>query len=663
MANINESLGLKLGADVSEWTNAFAKAGVDTDKLAQKVGKLGTGLESAFGKSVTNVGALATQVGKLGLALDSTFGKGTTALSRFSSEAQQAQRHSVGLGTSIVKLADGFNEISQAVRGVFQLGQSAVELAKFSGELRQLEKNVPVETLQMMQRAVGGSVDKLTLMQLAMRNAGSEFRLTEQGMQTVLTAADNLGDKLGKDTVQVFEGLMAAIRTGRTGPLREFGIQLDLTGTKQQQLNQLMVEMARIAATPVDVDPQLEAIERLQTATQNWIIDMRDGLGKMVNWAIEAIDGISNALSATSSVSGRAAIEKSARESADRAYRQLYGIRETGVTTIDAMQGIDRQSLEWRSFYQSFTGRFQGRENQRRAEALPMQLHEIWSRQIAAARGGLTEGEWAGEDRVRRSRERSGGILGDLGRAFSFTPGQRAVSALTDAVPAYANRAWSTLQGWGRAAPSGIGTAFAAGAATGGAEAMIGPEQLQRLAETRAQLQDQTTAIGGSYAALTAGITAAVDAAITGSENIGKAALRASATALKAIAIEATAKAVFAGAEALLGLNPAAAAAAAKYAAAAAIAGAGAVALGAAAGGGGGGSAARPSTPSGGGAIGPGVGSQGPQQMNIVVNVGDGFVGRADELAVEIADKVSHGIQTGRVRNMAQTAPGAVTFR
>src|SRR5262249_47472839 len=110
---------------------------------------------------------------------------------------------------------------------------------------------------------------------------------------------------------------------------------------------------------------------------------------------------------------------------------------------------------------------------------------------------------------------------------------------------------------------------------------------------------------GGAFQTLTSGLSAAVDAAISSSDNIGKAFFKASAAALKAIATESAVRAIY---ETAMGIgasifSPGDAAkhfaAAGTFAAAAAAAGAGSVLLGGLGGGGSGGG--TPSTPAGGG--------------------------------------------------------------
>lgn len=181
------------------------------------------------------------------------------------------------------------------------------------------------------------------------------------------------------------------------------------------------------------------------------------------------------------------------------------------------------------------------------------------------------------------------------------------------------------------------------------------------LSAQQQKLQEITSLQGAAFSTLSGGIAAAVDAAVTGSDSIGKAAVKAAAMALKAIAIESTVKALESTARGLYALsNPLTAAqaggyftAAAKFAATAVAAGVGAAALGqsvGAFGGGGGGSGASASRGAGGGFVSP---SRGGGDGGVTYNffIGDGYIGRPKELAEEIDNRLRAGKRSGRIRD------------
>ena len=184
------------------------------------------------------------------------------------------------------------------------------------------------------------------------------------------------------------------------------------------------------------------------------------------------------------------------------------------------------------------------------------------------------------------------------------------------------------------------------------------------LARLKERLGDTTTTAGAAYATLAGGITAAVDAAITGSDSIGKAAAKASASVLKSLAVEATGRAVFEGALAIgsLAIQDYKGAAthglaAAKFAAAAAVTGSLAAGLGAVASGGGGGGSAS-AGPAGGGFGSPTGGSSSSAPINIVVNVGAGFANDPQKLGDTIARAVRSAQLKGTRGNYATEVSG-----
>jgi len=178
----------------------------------------------------------------------------------------------------------------------------------------------------------------------------------------------------------------------------------------------------------------------------------------------------------------------------------------------------------------------------------------------------------------------------------------------------------------------------------------------EKLSDFETTISDRTTLLGGGFGAMTDAITASVDAAITGSDSIGKAFLKASAMALKALAIESTVRALYNTAMGVgaVFLNPAAAggyfAAAAQFAATAVLAGAGAAALGAATGGFSGGSSAGARGYAGGGGFHDYSSARGGGGDTINVYV-TGQLGSAGETGRQIADAVQKARRSGRIKD------------
>lgn len=164
------------------------------------------------------------------------------------------------------------------------------------------------------------------------------------------------------------------------------------------------------------------------------------------------------------------------------------------------------------------------------------------------------------------------------------------------------------------------------------------------------------TTSAGAVNAFSDAMAAGVDAAISGERSIGKAMMSAAASALRSRAVQASVEALWETAKGISGVangNPGAAAhfaAAGKYAAVAALAGAGAAALGHAVGGmGGGGSGAGASAPA---ASAPRA-SASEQGINVVINIGHGFVGSEKDLG----DTVSRAVDQARRNGRGKTTP------
>jgi hypothetical protein len=192
--------------------------------------------------------------------------------------------------------------------------------------------------------------------------------------------------------------------------------------------------------------------------------------------------------------------------------------------------------------------------------------------------------------------------------------------------------------------------------------------KLDALEKIQERLQDTTSAAGAAFSTLTSSITAGVDAAIMGSESIGKAVLKAAAASLKGIAIESAARAAFNTAMGFAsaanpftaGAAPGYFAAAKSFAVAAALAGAGAAGLyaaggsGGGSGGGGGGGGGPGSTPGGGYApYRSSGGGEGP--VNITMHVNAMGVTDRKQAAVALAEATEEAFAARRTRSTSRT--------
>lgn len=389
------------------------------------------------------------------------------------------------------------------------------------------------------------------------------------------------------------------------------------------------------------IDPALAGINELRLATEAWTADLESGLDRILEKAARSVQRLTRSFSVMD-------IEARLRE---RARANGTSVDQERIRAVDAAFA-EGQSL----------GIYGGTN-----EATPGRAAAL-----AALWGGATQGKdvagWGAMGgrggRDRGPRGSYGNLLGNIGGQIGLRAGiaGNQLSAFWGESNAPSNifPALGALAG-------DIGQGFAASGRSfkGGFGAFWGGQR-DEFAEFSQAINDNTSAIGGGFSALTSGITAAVDAAIAGSENIGKAFLKASSMALRAIAVESTARAAF---ETAMGLGasflapPAAAAhfaAAGQFAVAAAIAGAGSALLGAA-GGGAGAGAGGARTPAGGGYARPANGNASGGGNTTIIQFGHGFaLATKTEIVEAIGEAQRAGERSGRGRT---STAGAVAYR
>ena len=626
-----ETLGLKVTADTSDLEAGFTQAQTSVNALGGSVKKVG----DEFDKLITKWQTSAASIGGM---LDGTTTKAAgfaAVLDNVGKKVEEvAKKQSIWTkDINLGKLATTFNEVTEATQKLVDTMQGAVELAHFSAEMRNLEANVPVERLKMMQEATENAVQKIDLMKFSMRALAGESHVTEAGLDVVLKAANTLGDQGFGDTMENAEKLMHALRSGSAKELKDFGISLDETKDKGTLVNEMLEKFRSLADMDVNVDPNLKKIEIFQTAWKDSIVEIKQTVGGFIEWFGDAVGTITDLLAPIRKPDVGAAIGAVTGQMQTDVYRMSGSgsMMSQAARNRRGMVPMDpdrQQGFDWNWGPNLYVGAQNG--NVPKPKTGGGGGKAPWNLNLGQVGAGV---DWQPTDFWGRSQDdinaqNNAGAAGDFfgGAASGFGSTRERSSGL-------------------------FGTAFA------GIE-----EQQAKMADFTAKLQDQHTLIGAGYATLTAGIGAAVDAAITGNESIGKAFAKATAIALKSIAIESTARAVFEGAMALgsLAIYDSAGAAkhglaAAQYAAAAVVAGVGAAALGSASGafspGGGGGG---PSTPAGGtsgaGIVNTTSGNGGAQVINVYVT-GAVTANDTQKLGEVLSKAIGSGQQAGRVRS------------
>lgn len=564
-----------------------------------------------------------------------------------------------GIGKSLKTLTGLgiFEVLKEGVEGVVEGLEKMKELAEFGAELDNLAKHVPVERLEMMQEATEHTVDKLTLMKFAMKALSGESGLTERGLGLVMTAAQRLHDEGFGPTIEIAGKLEQVLVTGRTRGLAEYNIALGHVKAGAEGTAAAIEALKRVNEEEVYVDPGLKAIERLSAATRDWVTGFKHDIGEVFKWFAETVMGWADRLNdqrsnqATASAVNQHTVTP--QQAAAITFRRIYG---HGFNPGDT-ERFDIGNLQQEAFvFDSLNRSYATQQSQEDVSRVTTEANRAAF--AAILQGGMIKLQQSG-GYVRKSPGYSSGakeygyldqLKFDLGYNSKWELGPSELQrGLND------NDQWQLRTTEASEGPSQFSDMFTQGLKT------LEEYSAQRK-EFDAQMKDRTSLLGGSFDLMSQGLSAAVEAAITGSDSIGRAFMKASAQALKAIALEAGAKALFATAEGLFFDNPEALAAAGFYTAAALAAGAGAAILGSLGGGSGGSSSAgSPHTAAGGGLV--ANSNAGPRQVApIIIQIGDGFVGKPDELGKAIADQLNAAQKTGRA-SVTVTSQDVVRYK
>lgn len=182
---MNETIGLKLEADASDWEKAFTSATKDAAKLGKEVEETRDAFED-MGKSLT------TRMGSIGGQLT----KATTAVDLFGAAIKSTEAKTKSLGERMT----GLNQTFEVLGKVAAFGKKAVELAKWSQEFQRLERAIPVEKMRQLERETQGTASKFELMQRAAKELGLAATAgmddTQLALKRTLTNWENTFDSM-----------------------------------------------------------------------------------------------------------------------------------------------------------------------------------------------------------------------------------------------------------------------------------------------------------------------------------------------------------------------------------------------------------------------------------------------------------------------------------
>jgi hypothetical protein len=499
-------------------------------------------------------------------------------------------RKAKGATTDIVS----FNQALEVGKKILDFGKKAVELAKFSAEFHRLKDAVPVAKLRELERATQGTV--------------SQFELLKRAAKEMKLDLDTAGmtDSVRKvERVQVaWANFMTDVKVGLGDMVNEIGYAAGrLLG---------IVEASR--AERLNAGSRGTAMRTGKFTTSN-LNEYTSPFG--------FVPGVGIANDVMGNITGNAEI---AQQTLDFEARRATAFASTArVMQIEkAAEGTFGAGMFAQQFGQGIAQGATGKDGKRAAGGRAAGPGESFFWNLNPNNPNALQNQpWAA---------RATGVLAEAGGAALNE--YRAEDSLFGGISNLAGGAGRLAGGIGRGAQGGI------------------DEFAKRAEEINKPVREMEERFGGAFSAFGGAIGAAVDAAITGSESIGKAFLKASAAALKSLAVESSVRAAY---NLAMGIGSAAIgspkaggffAAAAQFAATAALAGGGAAVLNAA---GGGGSSAS----SGGGNardFAPVTGARaesGPQNITVNVTVGAaadaGRLGETITKAVDLADRQGRG--------------------
>lgn len=645
-------------------------------------------LSVGTGQSVPALGALIAQTGLLGGALQ----KAQKEIAATASALGTGGKDSLvsGLKDFAIGANQGIELLGKFATGVKSAFEKFDELTRFSAELNRLNTSIPTATLNQFRVATKGTVDDLTLLRTANVAMQGAFHLTAAGVNDVLRAATNLSQEGFGPTVEIFNKLDKAIRTQSVDSLKDFGISLENASTKAGTVTKILKALHEEANKKINVDPSVDALNKFESAVSNWWTGFKSDVGEVFGLIAQEILKATALINKNAAANDRAdsAVETSRQNSyqaiakkrgsseedvtAELASTQLlsqFGLIQGGTDNLTPEEALQYGVAGALSLQQSYAN-FRASD----ARALIKKDTDKLLEMLKQAKAKKTAGKLEEKPREFTLEQAFGADFGgpagyDTGHGFNlfnnyqtpFGPQEKNVFG-----PGFLESGLNDLNQNGPGILTGshsLGflnpTAPDAGGDERGGFLQSGfkdfTDQLQKEESFMSELKDKTSVLGGAFGTLESGISAAVEAAIDGSDSIAKAFAKASSAALKSIAIESATRALY---ETALGFGdlawgrPTAALhfkSAAVFTAAAVAAGVGAAALGAL-GGGSSSSAGSGGVPSGGGGPTSQANNNGPSVVNVYIS-GAVTAGDYAQLGETVTKAVKLGQQTGRVRS------------
>ncbi len=480
----------------------------------------------------------------------------------------------------------GANAVTQAMEGLnkaysrtadlagkaMKWGAWAKEQADFAGRTLQTKAAFDQLNVSMsrLERASGGQVSQLRLMEAANKSLRGSMGLTQKQFELTLVAADNLSDQGFGDQIEIQERLAQALKTGSGRALREFGIRVDETKGKLAAHNAILKEYKGIAGNTTAEDALSKGLDQFSARVENASVRLRTVIGGATAMTILWLDQLIAKLGLLEGEGEdrEARLSRMARGQTEAALgftSETMGKRKTNEQ-LGAFVGLGR--AQWMQelvpglgatvSYADSANRTQDimtrgkADYERRLAALrkaAQQEDSLWKtyeakleadaeRRQKAALAEQDALRWAAAAAERRKKlrgllgysPREGGdvIGGFIGGAVSSRvrggPGED-YSYTDDRTLAQQVEARSRLEALMGSVATGAATGRAkstgAGFFGGGGQGMA--DRIAALDNFNKKLLDTNTLLGASFTTVSNGLVGAIDAAITGQESATKA--------------------------------------------------------------------------------------------------------------------------------------------
>lgn len=500
-----------------------------------------------------------------------------------------------GATGSVNALADALNKVKTGLNYL----QSGVQLGQFAADMERLGKAVPSAELEALQRATGNTVDKMSLLSLASRNLTGDLRLSQAQLVDVAGAAQALHERGFGPTIEIANKLSDALRTGREGALKEYGIEVDNLKDKHALMREELRKFHDLASDTGPVDARARSMEQFSARLQDSLNQLKQTLGdfvigslKYLNMLLDGVTTVAGNLAGawhymtTGNLVGVQAGSISNSSQAG-AYAREYANNIGGYGEFGgAVYGLGNLGLGYQQYYQTRAANA-ARADQDKFNATIAGLIPELADQGQDTLDALTD-QYGGivNSEIKPKRPRGGGGKRQA-NYFEQTVGPEAVSVgvdlayfgaqgaaqrdlgglysgVADSIGAFGDVGTdegTTVQGGLGRLLGGIGSAARGLGRAAGSAASSAPtrQQIQALQDAQskqqlAQLQSLTSAAGSAANAGVSALSAAVDAAVAGGKGIAAAAEAAAKASLRATAVKAITQAAWETAEGLAAL-------------------------------------------------------------------------------------------------------------